>query len=112
MRSPQLVAVDMAQQERLGLRAEQGAGGELVVEARHRHAMLRDTAEDGPMRHAQGRQTERARGAVDRCERLQQIGQLLPNGLRRGTGTDRGCDHRLVDRGGTQVNSASRPDGT
>jgi hypothetical protein len=51
---PCLMPMDVPEHEGLRLGAEQGAGGELVIEAGHRHAMLAHAAEHRAMGYADG----------------------------------------------------------
>jgi hypothetical protein len=85
----------------LRMRREQGAGGELMVEAGHRHAMFAEATEHRAVRHADRRQPRRE-SARDRLTPAipQQFGQLLADGLRRlGRARAPRRSRGLVDRG-------------
>ena len=84
--APDLVLVNVAKHEGGRLGAEQARSRELVVEARHRHAVLGETTEDGPVRNAHGRDARQARLSVYYAPPTQQSGDCLADRFGRGGG--------------------------
>ena len=107
---PCLMPMDVSEHEGQRLGAEQRAGGELVIEAGHRDAVLAHATEHRAVRHADGRHALPTCRAVDRRVAAQQQGQVLAHGLRGFRRTDRCGHHRLVHRGdaGNQGTSTGR----
>ncbi len=96
---PVLVAVDVAEHEGLGLGCEQRARRELVIEARHRNAVLGDAPGDRAMRHPDRRHLRLPGRLVDRAVASQQRRQFLAQGDAGVCRADAGGDDRLVDGG-------------
>ena len=88
--------MDVPEQKGLRPGAEERAGGELVIESRHRYAVFGHASVHGAVRHADRRHAGRARGLVDRGKAAQQRGQLLAHGGGRFGGTHRRGHNGLV----------------
>ena len=95
---PCLMPMDVSEHEGLRLGGEQRPGGELVIEAGHRHAVLADAAEHGAMRDADRGYTLPPGRAMDRRVTAQQAGEVFADGLGGVRRTDRRRDRCLVHR--------------